>query len=205
MGTPTTTTTTTTDAVTTRLLDLLQVEVPLVERPFAAVARRIGADQGEAIARIRALRAAPRPTIRQISAIFDSKALGYQSTLVAAKVPEAELERAAAVISQHPGVSHNYRREHEYNLWYTLALPPDSRLGLDGTANCSTASAAQTATRLLPTLRLFKIGVKFDFGSESDAAPHRPCTPPGPTTAPVSPRNCRTGQPRCRSPRRTSE
>ena len=107
MGMPTKTTT---DPVTTRLLDLLQVEVPLVDHPFAAVARRIGADEGEVIDRIRALRAAPRPTIRQISAIFDSKALGYQSTLVAAKVPEAELERAAAVISMHPCVSHKYRR-----------------------------------------------------------------------------------------------
>ena len=98
---------------------------------------------------------------------------------MAAKVPEAELERAAAVISQHPGVSHNYRREHEYNLWYTLALPPDSRLGLDGTAQLLHRLSGATATRLLPTLRLFKIGVKFDFGSESDAAPHRPCAAAG--------------------------
>ena len=173
MVTPTTTTTT--DPVTTRLLDLLQVEVPLVECPFAAVARRVGADEGEVIARIRALRAAPRPAIRQISAIFDSKALGYESTLVAAKVPEAELDRAAAVISRHPGVSHNYRREHEYNLWYTLALPPDTRLGLDGTGQLLHRLSGATVTRLLPTLRLFKIGVKFDLGGEPDAAPHPPC------------------------------
>ena len=73
-----------TDEFTTRLLDTLQVEVPLVERPFAAIADRLGAREVEVLARVNDLRSAPRPTIRQISAIFDSKALGYQSTLVAA-------------------------------------------------------------------------------------------------------------------------
>ena len=158
-----------TGQLTTRLLDLLQVEVPLVERPFAAVAEKLGAGEGEVIERVRELRSQPRPTIRQIGAIFDSKALGYQSTLVAVKVPEEALEHAAAVISGHPGVSHNYRRAHEFNLWYTLALPPDSRLGLERTAQLLHKLSGATTTRLLPTLRLFKIGVRLDFGGEGDA------------------------------------
>ena len=158
------------DAFTTRLLDLLQVDVPLVERPFAAIAARLGVREDDVLDRVNELRAAPRPVIRQISAIFDSKALGYQSTLVAARVPEASLDRAAAIISGHPGVSHNYCRDHEYNLWYTLALPPDSRLGLRGTADLLHELSGATATRLLPTLRLYKIGVKFDFGGGPDVA-----------------------------------
>ena len=143
----------------------------MVDRPFLAVAERLGLDEGSVVDRVCALRAAPRGTIRQISAIFDSKALGYQSTLVAAKVPDAAVDQAAAVIGAHPGVSHNYRREHEYNLWYTLALPPDTRLGLEGTARLLHRLSGATVTRLLPTLRLFKIGVRFDFGGESDTSP----------------------------------
>jgi DNA-binding Lrp family transcriptional regulator len=159
------------DKLTARLLDVLQVEVPLVGRPFAAVAEALGADEDDVLARVREMRSAPKPAIRQISAIFDSKALGYQSTLVAAKVPEAALEGAAAVVGDHPGVSHNYRREHDYNLWYTLAIPADSRFGLQQTAHLLHRLSGATATRLLPTLRLFKIGVRFDFGGEGEPAP----------------------------------
>src|SRR5690242_1019524 len=97
------------DGFDLQLLDLLQVEVPLVERPFAAMARRVNADEADVMARVRFLKYRQRPVIRQISAIFDSKALGYQSTLVAARIPEDRLDEAAAVINQHPGVSHNYR------------------------------------------------------------------------------------------------
>ena len=169
------------DEVTTRLLDLLQVFVPLVEHPFAAVARALGTDEDDILTRLRQLRSPTKPVIRQISASFDSKALGYQSTLVAAKVPEAALERAAAAIGELPGVSHNYRREHDYNLWYTLALPADSHFGIHETARLLHRLSGATVTRLLPTLRLFKIGVRFDFGGESDAVVSGAMTPGGPT------------------------
>ena len=62
--------------------------------------------------------------LRQLSAIFDTRALGYTSALVAAKVDPDHIDDAAAVISAHPGVSHNYKRNHAYNLWYTIAVPP---------------------------------------------------------------------------------
>jgi siroheme decarboxylase len=117
------------------LLNALQTEVPLVRRPFAAIAERAGNGISEidALARVADLKTGSRKIIRQISAIFDSKSLGYQSTLVAARVEEAQLEKAAEVINRHPGVSHNYRRNHAFNLWYTLAVPPDSPLGLEKT------------------------------------------------------------------------
>src|SRR2546423_14563628 len=136
------------------LLELIQAEVPLEPRPFAALAMKLHADERTVINRVIDLRWWRQSVIRQISAIFDSKALGYQSTLVAAKVDEAKLEGAAAIIGKHPGVSHNYRREHAYNLWYTLAVPPDSRLGLQATVDLLHRRSGAEASRLMPTLKL---------------------------------------------------
>ena len=71
--------------------------------------------------------------IRQVTPIFDTRALGYSSMLVAAKVDAENPHRAAKIINAHPGVSHNYLRNHEFNLWFTIATEPDSKLGLEGT------------------------------------------------------------------------
>jgi DNA-binding Lrp family transcriptional regulator len=158
------------DDLDRRLLNLVQAQVPLVERPFEALAAQLGTSQEDIIGRLTRLRSPPRPVIRQISAIFDSQALGYRSTLVAAKLHPALIERAAAVVNLHPGVSHNYQRNHEYNLWYTLAVGPDSRLGLEGTVDVLHCQSGAMATRMLPTLRLFKIGVKLDLSGEGDPA-----------------------------------
>ena len=118
------------DGMDQQLLNRLQAPMPLVARPFLAMGKELGLTEEETLARVAALKAPPkgssgkRGLIRQISAIFDSKLLGYQSTLVAARIDEDKLDGAAAVINQHPGVSHNYRRNHAFNLWYTLAVPP---------------------------------------------------------------------------------
>ncbi len=145
------------------LLTRLQTDLPVVERPFAA----LGFDEAEVIARIRQLKA--EKIIRQISAIFDTRSLGYASSLVAARVDPSRVDEAAAVINQHPGVSHNYLRNHQFNLWYTIAVSPLSRFGLEKTVQILHRESGAESTRLLPTLKLFKIGVKFDFGVESDA------------------------------------
>jgi DNA-binding Lrp family transcriptional regulator len=157
-----------TDELDVRLLNALQEQVPLVERPFEAIGAQLGIDEAMTLRRIESLRTKSGGVIRQISAIFDSRALGYQSSLVAAKVPEARVDAAAEVISAHPGVSHNYRRSHPYNLWYTLALPPDSELGLQRTVDLLHAHSGALVTRLMPSLRVFKIGVKFDLSGDSD-------------------------------------
>jgi DNA-binding Lrp family transcriptional regulator len=154
-----------------RLLDVLQTEIPLVPRPFAAIGETVGASEDEVLKRVSAMKHPPapaRPIIRQISAIFDSKSLGYASTLVAAQVEEARLDEAAAVINLHPGVSHNYQRNHAFNLWYTLAVPPDSELGLEKTLAILHRQSGAKSTRMLPTLKLFKIGVKFDLSGDAD-------------------------------------
>jgi DNA-binding Lrp family transcriptional regulator len=148
------------------LLTLLQAEVPCAERPFAALAGKLHTTEAEVIARIRQLKA--DKIIRQISAIFDTRSLGYASSLVAARIDPARVDQAAEIINQHPGVSHNYLRNHTFNLWYTIAVSPLSKLGLEKTVQILHEKSGAESTRLLPTLKLFKIGVKFDFGVESD-------------------------------------
>ena len=152
-----------------RLLNLIQQQVPLVERPFAALGEKLGLSETAVLQAIRELRQGDRPVIRQISAIFDTKALGYRSSLVAARIPEPKLEQAAEVINAHPGVSHNYKRNHDYNLWYTLAVPPDSKLGLEKTLEILHRDSCALQTRLMPTLKLFKIGVKLNLGDDDIA------------------------------------
>ena len=156
-----------TDTADAALLGALQESVPFVKEPFTELGHRCGISGDEALARVKALKEAR--VIRQISAIFDTRSLGYASSLVAAKIPEEKLDAAVAVINSHPGVSHNYLRNHEFNLWYTIAVPPTSRLGLDGTVELLHRLSGAEATRLLPTLRLFKIGVRFDV--EGSAKP----------------------------------
>ncbi|MBI1865635.1 MAG: Lrp/AsnC family transcriptional regulator [Nitrospirae bacterium] len=156
------------DAVDRRLLNLLQADFPLVPEPFAAIGKDLGIAEADVLERIGRLKA--EKIIRQISAIFDTRALGYASSLVAARVPAGRLEEAAAVINEHPGVSHNYRRNDAFNLWFTIAVPPDSRLGLERTVERLGELAGAESIRLLPTLRLFKIGVKLDMTGEGDPA-----------------------------------
>ncbi|WP_428937176.1 AsnC family transcriptional regulator [Fontivita pretiosa] len=157
------------DELDLKLLDLLQQQVPLVERPFAEIAQRLGIDEAQVLRRVRELKSGPRGVIRQISAIFDSRSLGYVSSLVAAKVDESRIDAAAEQINLHPGVSHNYRRNHAYNLWYTIAVPPDSRLGLERTVQELHRRSGAIVTRLMPALKLYKIGVRFNLSGEPDA------------------------------------
>ena len=109
--------------------------------------------------------------LRQLSAIFDTRALGYGSALVAAKVDPDRVDEAAAVISAHPGVSHNYKRNHAYNLWYTIAVPPGD--ALDEHVDVLHRESGALVTRKLPTLKLYKIGVKLDMTGKT-AADARP-------------------------------
>jgi len=100
--------------------------------------------------------------IRQTSAIFDTKRLGYKSSLVAFKVTEDKIDEAANIINQHPGVSHNYLRNHDYNIWFTMAVAPDSKLGLEKTIDILKEQTGAEDGIVLPTLKMFKISVKMD-------------------------------------------
>jgi len=107
--------------------------------------------------------------IRQVTPIFDTRALGYRSMLVAAKVDPEHPHRAATVINAHPGVSHNYLRNHDFNLWFTIAVEPDSRVGLDGTLQALAEEAGASSMRQLPTLRLFKIRMDLEMEGDTNA------------------------------------
>ncbi|CAB3390973.1 MULTISPECIES: siroheme decarboxylase subunit alpha [Kyrpidia] len=147
------------DDIDRELLNLIQSSFPLDPEPFRVVGERCGVSQEEALERIQRLKG---KVIRQISAIFDTRSLGYRSSLVAARVNPTRLEDAARVFNEHPGVSHNYRRNHEFNLWFTIAVPPDSRIGLERTVQLLGELAGVDSIRMLPTLRLYKIGVQLD-------------------------------------------
>lgn len=155
------------DSLDKNLLNILQTEFPLEETPFLAIAEKLGTNEDDIINRIKRLKS--EKIIRQVSAIFDTKSLGYESSLVAAKVTPDRVDEAAEIINGHPGVSHNYLRNGDFNLWFTIAIPPNSRLGLEKTVNLLGRMAGVESIRILPTVKLFKIGVKFDMTGDEGA------------------------------------
>jgi DNA-binding Lrp family transcriptional regulator len=159
------------DATDRRLMNALQSSFPLDPRPFARVAEQVELDEEEVMRRTERLLG--ERIIREVTPIFDTPALGYSSMLVAAKVDAEHPHRAAAIINEHPGVSHNYLRNHEFNLWFTIAVPPDSRLGLDGTLSALQRLSGAQSVRQLPTLTMFKINMNLEMEGGTDvlAAP----------------------------------
>jgi siroheme decarboxylase len=149
------------DEADRELLNQLQAGLELVREPYAEIGARIGIDEEEVLRRLAVLKRAA--IVRQLSAIFDTRALGYASSLVAARYPDDRLFEAAAIVGGHPGVSHNYRRTHAFNLWYTLAVEPGSRLGLEQTMERLADATRAESMRLLPTLKLYKINVQLDM------------------------------------------
>ncbi len=149
-----------------KLLNTLQSAFPLADRPFESIGEKLGISESEVIGRIADLKA--KNVVRQISAIFDSRRLGYRSSLVAMRFDEGDLDRGAKTVNRHPGVSHNYGREGHFNLWFTIAVPPDESLE-DTVASIARDSNA-LSWRMLPTIRFFKIGVNFDMVNEKSSA-----------------------------------
>jgi DNA-binding Lrp family transcriptional regulator len=147
------------------LLNAVQWDFPLAPQPFAVLAERLGVGEPEVRERIAHVKDAG--VLRQLSAIFDTRALGYGSSLVAAKIGPDRVDEAAAAISAHPGVSHNYKRNHAFNLWYTIAVPPGEVL--QDHVDVLHREAGALVTRVLPTLKLYKIGVKLDMTGRTAA------------------------------------
>jgi DNA-binding Lrp family transcriptional regulator len=147
-----------------KLLNLMQGKFPIEPRPYAAVAREAELTEDEVLARVQHL--LDERIIRQVTPIFDTRALGYGSMLVAAKVDAEHPWGPAKIINAHPGVSHNYLRNHEFNMWFTLAVEPDSKLGLQGTLDILQEQTGAESIRQLPTLKLFKI--RMDLEMEGD-------------------------------------
>jgi len=158
------------DETDRRIMNLMQSSFPLDAEPFTGLAEQ--AELPVAELKQRAQRLLNGRIIREITPIFDTRALGYSSMLVAAKVDSDNPHRAARVINSHPGVSHNYLRDHEFNLWFTIATPPDSQLGLAGTLEVLQELTGAESIRQLPTLTMFKINMNLEMegGTEALAA-----------------------------------
>ena len=150
-----------------RLMNLLQSRFPLDPEPFAVVAAEAELELDDVLARTQRL--LDGRIIREITPIFDTRALGYESMLVAAKVDSENPQRAAKAVNAHPGVSHNYLRTHDFNLWFTIATPPDSELGLRGTLDALMAETGAESMRELPTLTLFKINMNLEMEKGTEA------------------------------------
>jgi DNA-binding Lrp family transcriptional regulator len=155
------------DETDKRLMNMLQSNFPLDPEPFALVASEAELELDDVLARTRRL--LEGRIIREITPIFDTRALGYESMLVAAKVDSDNPQRAAQAVNAHPGVSHNYLRTHDFNLWFTIATPPDSELGLRGTLDALMEEAGAESMRELPTLTLFKINMNLEMEKGTDA------------------------------------
>jgi DNA-binding Lrp family transcriptional regulator len=156
------------DNIDKQILNDIQWTFPLVERPFLELAKEYHISEEQVIERIKKLK--DIGIIRQISAIFDTRKLGYKSALVAFAVKENKIEDVANEINKHPGVSHNYERNHEYNLWFTLAVPPygDMKVDLEKMALLD----GVLKYRVLPTLKMYKIGVKLDMVNDDPEKPN---------------------------------
>jgi DNA-binding Lrp family transcriptional regulator len=157
------------DNLDKEILNEIQWSFPLVTRPFDTIAKKFNTTPEIVKERLNNLKEIG--VLRQLSAIFDTRKLGYTSSLVAMEIEDDKLEYVASQINRHPGVSHNYERDHQFNLWFTLAVPP----GADLKAELDKFNVLQgiKKVRMLPTLQLFKIGVKLDLVDEKkhDIAP----------------------------------
>jgi len=147
------------DAIDKKILNILQKEFPLEERPFLIVAERCGISEDEALGRIKKMK--DKGIIRRIGAVFDGGKLGRVSTLCAARVPEDKIDGFVQIVNANKGVTHNYRRNHEYNIWFTASAANAGEL----LAFLEDVREKTGVTDILNmrAVRTFKIDASFDI------------------------------------------
>jgi siroheme decarboxylase len=155
------------DIIDKKILNEIQWVFPLSERPFLELSKHYDLSEEEIIHRI--IRLKQIGLIRQINAIFDTRRLGYKSALIAFAVYPDKLDYVAGEVNKHPGVSHNYERNHEFNMWFTLAVPPNADMKMDLDKMASLDGVIKY--RLLPTVKLYKIGVRLDMVNNDPQKP----------------------------------
>lgn len=146
-----------------KILDYLQNEFPLAVNPFEVMADRLGMSETELMNRIAVMKESG--LIRRIGGIMDSRNLGFYSTLCAVCVPEGRIEEAAQIINQQPGVTHNYLRDHDYNIWFTLTMPSYEEAM---TVLRELEAALGLNIISMPAEKVYKIKVSFDMESGHD-------------------------------------
>lgn len=148
------------------VLDRLQEGIPFVPRPWDVIGKELGLSSEDVLSRAVSIKEGG--VIRNIAGIFNGESLGYQLSLVAFMVPDENIEKAGALVSAHPGVSHNYQRNHPYNLWFTLAVPPE--WNFEETVKILARDAGADDWLILRNEELLKIGVRVRFsGKEEDS------------------------------------
>lgn len=145
------------DSTDRQILNLIQADFPVVEEPFRAIAEHVGLSEKEAIERVRKLKEAG--IIRRIGAVFDPGKLGFASTLCAARVPEENVKAFVAVLNACPGITHNYRRNHEYNIWFTFTAGSEDELS-ESIAGIKERTGVVDIVSMR-AVRTFKINVNF--------------------------------------------
>lgn len=150
------------DKTDRELLQLVQDEFPLTKRPWPTLGHRLKITGGEVLARLKRLRR--EGVIRKIGPILDARKVGLSaSTLIAMRVPEDRIEQVASIINEYGSVSHNYEREHEYNLWFTVTTYDEKALRKTIEEIKRRTGISDADILDLPALRMFKIGVRFQF------------------------------------------
>jgi DNA-binding Lrp family transcriptional regulator len=146
------------DAIDRQLIQRMQRDFPLVARPFAALAEQVGVTEAEVLERVARLKEAG--VIREIDAVFDPQRLGWVSALVAARVAPDRLEAVAARVNEFAEVTHNYARDHAYNLWFTVIAPSTAAVDRVIAEVAETPGVERVVS--LPALQRFKINVAFE-------------------------------------------
>jgi DNA-binding Lrp family transcriptional regulator len=141
------------------ILNTIQRKFPVTHRPFLALARKLGIKEKEVLERVQRLKNAG--IIRRIGASFSAAAVGFSSTLCAAKVPLEKMEDFVAVVNSYPGVTHNYEREGDYNIWFTLIAP--SRKKIEEILKAISRKTGVKSILNLPATKTIKIAVDFNF------------------------------------------
>jgi len=152
------------DALNRALLDRLQRSFPLVPDPYRVLGEGLSLSEHDVRERIKSLK--EQRVLRQISAIFNTGALGYRSSLVGMAVPEDALEQAAAAVNAYAGVSHNYLRPGSFNMWFTIAVPPGE--SLEKAVEALARESGGWSTLILPAVRKYKLAVVLDVLEEGE-------------------------------------
>jgi DNA-binding Lrp family transcriptional regulator len=153
------------DAYDKQILDLIQSHFPLEPRPYAVVGEQVGLTEAEVLARVRRLKG--EGVIRRMGANFGSRQLGWKSTLCGAEVPQDKLDAFIAEVNRHPGITHNYLRDHKFNVWFALIAPDEA--AVEAVLADITAKTGVPVMNL-PASKLFKIKVDFAMGGDAEQA-----------------------------------
>ncbi len=139
------------------ILNRIQSKFPLTPRPYKTIAEELGLSEDDTIRRIRRLK--DKDIIRRIGGNFVPEKVGFVSTLCAAKVTPEKIDRFAATVNRYPGVTHNYQRENEFNIWFTFIAPSMEKIE-ENLRQISRETGIKDIINL-PATRVFKIKAKF--------------------------------------------